>query len=187
MTSRFLLLTVVAAGFAALLAGTASARFEPGDGGAGDSKRERHAAPTSVATASSPESASEPGVEVPDSAEATGTATTDGSSVTVTRTDGTTLTCAVPPGVDLTPFLTGQVQLECQNVNGVLTLREIEAESGARDEVNDDGTSETEPADTAEDQGEQGDDQDDDQGDQGDDDQGDDDQGDDDEQGEDGD
>ena len=130
---KFLLMTFVAAAFAAVLAGAASARVESGVDGAGSSQRGK-ASPVVASTET----------EADDANEATGTATSDGTSITVTRTDGSTVTCAVPAGVDLTPFLTGKVKAECEDKNGVLTLRELESETGQKVEIEDDGTVETE-------------------------------------------
>jgi hypothetical protein len=144
MTTRFLFLTAVAAALAVALAGPVSARVEPGGGVGGTTKQ--HGTPKSAPvapTSSSSTSSSSTEVEADDPNEATGTATTDGSAVTVTRADGTSITCSVPAGVDLTPFLTGNVKAECESVNGVLTLRELESETGAQLEVRDDGTVET--------------------------------------------
>jgi len=125
MTKRFLFLTIAAAAIAALLGGAASARVEAGTGAAGPALRHSE-------------------VEAEDAAEATGTATSDGPSITVTRPDGTSIACAVPTGLDVTPFLSGNVKVECDDVNGVLTLREIASETGARAEIGDDGTIESE-------------------------------------------
>ena len=130
---KFLLMTFVAAAFAAVLAGAASSRVESGVDGAGSSQRGK-ASPVVASTET----------EADDANEATGTATSDGTSITVTRTDGSTVTCAVPAGVDLTPFLTGKVKAECEDKNGVLTLRELESETGQKVEIEDDGTVETE-------------------------------------------
>ena len=71
--------------------------------------------------------------------EATGTASTsvDGL-ITVTAVDGSSLTCAVPPALDLSSVGSGDVKIECELVNGVPTLRELNAENGAKVEVGDD-------------------------------------------------
>lgn len=130
---RFVLLASLTAALAAIaLAGTASAHvvLDPGGAAANNS------GPAS--STSSSDSTSES-----DETEATGTATAsvDGTSVTITGIDGSSVTCAVPVGFDLTPFLTGQVEAECELVNGQLMLSEIVNEtSGVEAEVEDDDT-----------------------------------------------
>jgi hypothetical protein len=133
MTTRFLFLATVAAAFAALLAGAASARFEPGTSIPGSTPHQSDTTPSTVAE-----------VEADGAGEANGVAASDGASITVTRPDGTSITCAVPTGLDVTPFLTGNVKVECADVNGMLTLREIKSDTGARAEVGDDDAVETE-------------------------------------------
>jgi hypothetical protein len=78
----------------------------------------------------------------------------------VTGSDGTSITCAVPAGLDVTPFLSGRVKAHCELVNGVLTVSELEGANGAKAEVKDDGT--VEPNGEDEGENEAGDDADDD-------------------------
>ena len=141
MTRRFLYLTVAAAAFAALLAGAASARFAPGVGGAGDSRartplRSREDRLDHGSRRRRPQRRPRPRTEAGDANEANGTATSDGTTITVTRTDGSTLTCTVPAGFDVTPFLTGNVKAECENG----ALREIRSGTGEAAEPGDDNS-----------------------------------------------
>lgn len=153
--TRFLYLATMAAALAAIgFAGPAAARFEAG-GAAGAAASPSTV--TSQGSADTPEPA-EVENEPAEANEAVGTATTNGASVTVTSAGGTSLTCAVPAGVDVTPFLSDQVKVECDVVNGVLTLRELESATGAKVEIRGDGTVETNADDQGDDnQGEQGD------------------------------
>jgi hypothetical protein len=114
---RFILLTSLLAALGAMaLAGTASAKVDAGGGAP---------AITAGSAIVSTTSSTEP--------ELTGTATLslDGTSVTVTGADGSSITCAVPAGMDLTSFLTGTVEAQCESVGGVLTLTEIQADETA--------------------------------------------------------
>jgi hypothetical protein len=118
---------LVAALATVALAATAQARVVPPDGTVLAENLGTVTTPASSPTASN-------------DAEKTGTATSDGTSITVTDADGGSITCAVPAGFDVTPFLTGQVKAECKDANGVLTLTEIKSSTtGAEAESGDDG------------------------------------------------
>lgn len=70
-----------------------------------------------------------------DRVEATGTATAspDGSSVIVTRADGSSIACSVPVAFDPAPYLSGRVEVQCSSVNGRLTLSEIKNDDTGAD------------------------------------------------------
>jgi uncharacterized membrane protein YgcG len=143
--TRFLYLTTIAAALAAIpFAGPAAARFEAGGGG-GAAASTTTAASTASGNAAEPAEVENEAAEVEQN-EAVGTVTTDGVSVTVTRANGTSISCAVPVGVDLTPFVSGQAKAECDLVNGVLTLRELRSAT-ARVEVGEDDQAENEDVD----------------------------------------
>jgi hypothetical protein len=178
------------------LASTAGA-FVGIESGSGPARRvgptgPKPTAPTPSSTTSSSSTSSESD-SIESELTGTATASADGSSVTIVGANGASLTCAVPAGMDLTPFLTGSVEATCESVGGLLTLTEIkseetgtEAENTTGEEPGDDDATEVEGTDecTATTDDEPGDDcatagtgSGDDN--QGDDDQGDDDQGDD--------
>lgn len=128
---RFVLLGSLLLGLLAI-AGTASAHRAPEPG---DEPFTKAASEHSSSSGPSTGSASA-------KAEASGTASlsADGKSVTITGAGGATLTCAVPTGLDVKPFLTGKVEAKCQTVNGVLTLTRISSEDGAVAKAGEDRT-----------------------------------------------
>lgn len=115
-----------------------------------------------------------------DANELSGTLSVSGSSATVTAADGTTLSCAIPTGTDLTAFVGQQVKMECENgavreVENLATGEEIEPGDN-EDENACDSTSVS----SSDDEGDDDEDQCDSNSGSGDDDSGDDDSGDDD-------
>lgn len=71
--------------------------------------------------------------------EGTGAATVGAGTVSVQATDGSTVTCAVPEGVDLSAFAGKTVKVECKSEDGKLVLDEIkDPATGAKLEVGDD-------------------------------------------------